>query len=87
MKPFSFFSDIIIEKLRECCVWEFSFKGNKRDIVNHDGETMSVRLTLSQTNPHIAMLTDMSLNETPDVFWTTRTSLSTRRRSSCEGGE
>ena len=67
MKDFSFISDIINEKLRECCVWGFSFKGNKQEIVNHDGETMSVRSTLTQTNSHIDMLTDTSLDQTPDV--------------------
>ena len=67
MKDFSFISDITSEKLRECCVWAFSFKGNKLDIVHHDGETMSVRETLTQTNSHIYMLTVMSLGETPEI--------------------
>ena len=38
MNAFSIISDIINEKLLECGVWGFSFKGNKQDIVDHDGE-------------------------------------------------
>ena len=68
LKDFSFISDIINEKLRECGVWWFSFKGNKRDIVNHDGETVSVGETLAQTNSHIDMLMDTLLAETPDIY-------------------
>ena len=45
----------------------FSFKGNKQDIVHNDGGMMFVRETLTQTNSHIPMLTDMSLDETPDI--------------------
>ena len=47
MKDNSFISDIIHERLLECGVWMFSFAGNKQDIVHHDGETMSVRSTLT----------------------------------------
>ena len=53
MKDFSFISDIINETLRECGVLMFSFKENKRDIVHHDGETMSVRPTLTDTFTHL----------------------------------
>ena len=66
MEDFSFVSDIN-EKLRECGVWAFSFKGNKRVIVHHDGETMSVRSTRTRANSRIDMLTDMLLDETPDI--------------------
>ena len=62
-----FISDTTNESLHECGVMNFSFNGNKHDIVHHDGETMSVRSTLSQTNSHIYMLTDMPLDETPDI--------------------
>ena len=48
LKDFSFISDIINEKLREC-VFGFSFNGNNRNIIHHDGETMSIRSTLTQT--------------------------------------
>ena len=47
MKDFSYISGITNEKPRECGVWMFSLKGNKHDIVHHDGETMSVRSTLT----------------------------------------
>ena len=67
MKDFSFISDSISERLRECCVWMFSFKGNTQDIFHHDSETMSIRSMLTQPNSHIHMLTDMSLDETPDI--------------------
>ena len=57
MKDFSFISDIINETLRECDVWMFSFKGNNRDIVHRDGETMSVKSTLTDkfAHPHAHM--------------------------------
>ena len=42
-------------------------KGNKEDIIHHDGETMSVRSTQTQTNSHIPMLTDTPLDGVPDV--------------------
>ena len=49
------------------CLW-FSFNGNKQDIVHHDGGTISIRSTLTQTNSHIDTLTDMLLAETPDIY-------------------
>ena len=67
MKDFSFISDIINEKLREC-VFGFSFNGNNRNIVNHDGETVSVRSTITQTNSYIYTLAYMLLDETPDIY-------------------
>ena len=45
-----------------------SFNGNKPDIVHHDGETMSIRSTLTQRKSHTYMLTDMLVDETPDIF-------------------
>ena len=66
MEDFSFISDIINETLRECDVWMFSFRGNKQDIVHHDGETMSVRSTLTD-NSHIYTLTYMLLHQVPDI--------------------
>ena len=68
MKDFSYISGITNEKPRECGVWMFSLKGNKQDIVHHDGETMSVRPTLTQPNSHSLMLTDMLVDETPDIY-------------------
>ena len=53
MKDFSFISDTINETLLECGVLMFSFKENKRDIVRHDGKTMSVSLTLTDTFTHL----------------------------------
>ena len=66
MNDFSFISDIINETLRECGVWTFSFNRNKHDIVHHDGETMSVRSTLTD-NSHIYTLTYMLLHQVPDI--------------------
>ena len=53
MEDFWFISDINNEKLRECGVLRFSFKGNKPDIVHHDSETMSIRLTLTEGFAHL----------------------------------
>ena len=66
LNDFSFISDIINETLRECGVWTFSFNRNKHDIVHHDGETMSVRSTLTD-NSHIYTLTYMLLHQVPDI--------------------
>ena len=52
MKDLSVISDIN-EKLLECGVLGFSFKGNKQDIVHHDGEMMSVRSTLTEKFAHL----------------------------------
>ena len=68
MKAFSIISDIINETLLECGVLVFSFRGNKQDIVHHDGDTMSLRPTLTQTNSHIYMLTDTLPREKPDIY-------------------
>ena len=53
-----------------------------KDIVHHDGETMSVRSTLPRTNSHTTCSRTCSLTRRPTSPRTTRTSsLSTRRRS------
>ena len=56
MKDISLISDIINENLHECCVYVFSFKENKHDIVHRHGETVSIRTTLThklaQPHPH-----------------------------------
>ena len=52
MKDIPLISDIINEKQLECCVWRFSFKANKHDIVHHDGETMPLRFTLTHKFAH-----------------------------------
>ena len=66
MKDFSYISGITNEKPRECGVMGFSFKWNKQAIVHHDGETMSVRSTLTD-NSHIYTLTYMLLHQVPDI--------------------
>ena len=53
MKHFSFISDTINEKLRQCGFWMFSLKGNKQDIVHQDGETMCVGSTLTDEVAHL----------------------------------
>ena len=53
LKDFSFISDTINEKLRECAVLGFSFKGNTQDIVHHDGGMMSIRSTLTEKFAHL----------------------------------
>ena len=45
-----------------------SFNGNKPDIVHHDGDTMSVKSTLTQTNTHTHILTDILPDETSDIY-------------------
>ena len=52
MRDFSFISDTIKEKLRECGVFVFSFKGNTKEIVHYDGGTMSLRHTLTDKFAH-----------------------------------
>ena len=64
MEVFSFISDIINEKLGECDVLWFSFKGNKPDIIHDDGETVSTRSTLLETNSNTNILTDVFINDT-----------------------
>ena len=42
------------------------FQGDKQDIVDHDGETMSFKSTPTD-NSHISILTDILRDETPDI--------------------
>ena len=53
MKHFSFISDNINQKLGEFGVRVFSLKWNKRDIVQHDGDTMSVKSTFTDKLTHL----------------------------------
>ena len=66
MKNFSSISEIN-EKLFEWGVLGVLFQGNKHDIIHRDGETMSVKSTLTQTNSQNHMLTDILLDETPHI--------------------
>ena len=67
MKDISFISDIIHEKLLECGVWSSLSRGTSRT-----SSTTTARRYLSgrrsQTNSHVNMLTDILLDETPDIF-------------------
>ena len=40
---------------------------DERDAVHRDGETVSIRPTLTQTNSHNHNLTGMLVDETPDI--------------------
>ena len=51
----------------ECGVFRFSFKGNKHDVVHQDGETISIRSTITD-NSHVYILTDTLLDVTPEIF-------------------
>ena len=44
------------------------FQWEQHDTVHHDGETMSIRSTLTQRKSHTYMLTDMLVDETPDIY-------------------
>ena len=52
MKGFSLISDIINEKLGVFGLLWFSFNVNKQAIIHHDGDTMSVRSTLTDEFAH-----------------------------------
>ena len=43
------------------------FQAEKQDIVHHDGETMTIRSALTQTNSYIHILTCMLIDEMPDI--------------------
>ena len=43
------------------------FQAEKQDIVHHDGETMTIRSALTQTNSYIHILTCMLIDERPDI--------------------
>ena len=66
MKDFSFFSDIINEKLCKCGVWSSLSMGTSRTLsTTTAGRCLSDRR--SQRNSHIYTLTDMLLDETPEI--------------------
>ena len=66
MKDFSFISDTINEKLRECAVLGSLSRGTHRT----SSTTIASRCQSdrrSQRNSHIYILTDMLLDETPEI--------------------
>ena len=86
MKHFSFISDFINEKLGECGVSAFSFNGNKRDIVQHDGDSVCQIDAPGQIRSSPSIRT-LSLTRLPTSTLTTRTSSLSSLRRSCEGEE
>ena len=43
------------------------FQGERAGIVPNDGDTMSIKSTLTQTNSHAYKLTDMLVDEPPNI--------------------